>query len=109
MAKKTGKQVLLKKQEGVLVKIKKLDNFLVGSLVILHQTCGRKGCHCEKAEKHPGYYFSVNNKGKTKMCYVPKNQVSAFKKYSENHKKLKELLLKLTLINMELLKYRKEK
>lgn len=109
MKKQAGKEVLLKKQEEILAKIKKMDNFLVGSLVILHQTCGRKGCHCEKGEKHPGYYFSVNNKGKTKMCYVPKDQVSKFKKYSENHKKLKELLLKLTLINMELLKYRKKR
>ena len=109
MAKKTEKEALLKKQGDILAKIRKIDNFIVGSLVILHQTCGRKGCHCEKGEKHPGYYFSVNNKGKTKMCYVPKDQVSLFKKYSENHKKLKDLLLELTLINIELLKHREGK
>lgn len=97
---------LIIKQKEILSQIRKLKNFVTGSLVILKQTCGKKGCHCLKGEKHPGYYLSISIKGKSKICYVPRSEVTKIKRYSNNYKKLKKLLLRLTLVNIELLKHR---
>ena len=49
-------------------------------------------------------YFSLNKDKKTKLIYLGKKREPVARKYSENHKRLLEIVDEMTLINMELLK-----
>lgn len=49
-------------------------------------------------------YFSLNKNKKTKLIYLGKKREPIAKKYSENHKRLLEIIDDMTIINMELLK-----
>ena len=49
-------------------------------------------------------YFSLNKNKKTKLIYLGKKREPVARKYSENHKRLLEIVDEITLINMELLK-----
>ena len=50
------------------------------------------------------FYFSLNKAGKTKLIYLGKKRVDRARKYSENYKKLLEIVEEMTILNMELLK-----
>ena len=49
-------------------------------------------------------YFSLNKDKKTKLIYLGKKRESRAKEYSNNHKKLLEIVEEMTILNMELLK-----
>ena len=49
-------------------------------------------------------YFSLNKNKKTKLIYLGKKREPIAMKYSENHKRLLEIIDDMTIINMELLK-----
>lgn len=49
-------------------------------------------------------YFSLNKDKKTKMIYLGKKREAIAIEYSNNHKRLLEIVDEMTLINMELLK-----
>lgn len=53
---------------------------------------------------HKKYYFSVSMKGKTQIIYLGKNRLKYAEKYSENYKKLIDIIEEMTIINMELMK-----
>ncbi len=50
------------------------------------------------------FYFSLNKAGKTKLIYLGNKRVDRARKYSENYKKLLEIVEEMTILNMELLK-----
>ena len=50
------------------------------------------------------FYFSLNKAGRTKLIYLGKKRVDRAKEYSENYKKLLEIVEEMTILNMELLK-----
>ena len=50
------------------------------------------------------YYFSLNKNKKTKLIYLGNKRVKQAKEYSDNYKKLVDIIEEMTNINMELLK-----
>ena len=50
------------------------------------------------------FYFSLNKAGRTKLIYFGRKRVDRAKEYSENYKKLLEIVEEMTILNMELLK-----
>ncbi len=50
------------------------------------------------------YYFSLNKDKKTHIIYLGKKRVDQAKKYSDNYKKLLEIIEEMTILNMKLLK-----
>ncbi len=50
------------------------------------------------------FYFSLNKGGKTKLIYLGKKRVDRARQYSENYKKLLEIVEEMTILNMELIK-----
>ena len=69
----------------------KLGPVMRGTVVVL-------GC----ANKHP--YFSLNKKGKTRMIYLGRKREAQAQAYSENYKKLRNMIDEMTDLNMLLLK-----
>ena len=49
-------------------------------------------------------YFSLNKNKKTRLIYLGKKREDKAREYSENYKKLLEIVEEMTIINMELLK-----
>jgi hypothetical protein len=49
-------------------------------------------------------YFSLNKNKKTRLVYLGKKREGKAREYSENYKKFREIVDKMTIINMELLK-----
>jgi hypothetical protein len=37
----------------------------------MERTCGKKGCHCQRGEKHASLYLAVRSGGRRTMIYVP--------------------------------------
>ena len=49
-------------------------------------------------------YFSLNKNKKTQLIYLGKKREDKAREYSQNYKKLLEIVEEMTIINMELLK-----
>ena len=50
------------------------------------------------------YYFSLNKDKKTHIIYLGKKRVGRAKEYSDNYKKLLEIVEEMTILNMKLIK-----
>lgn len=50
------------------------------------------------------YYFSLNKDKKTRLIYLGDKRVDRARQYSTNHKKLVQIVEKMTILNMEILK-----
>jgi hypothetical protein len=57
--------------------------------------------------KNKQYYFSLNKDKKTKLIYLGDKRVDRAQLYSENYKKLLQIVDEITILNMELLKLSK--
>jgi len=67
-------------------RIKKLAQtgpLLAGSLVQIAKHCGRAGCHCQKGEKHVGWYLTRSVQGKTQTTYVPQDMLDDIVDYAQ--------------------------
>jgi len=49
-------------------------------------------------------YFSLNKNKKTQLIYLGKKRQARAKQYSDNYKKLRAIVEKMTMINMTLLR-----
>lgn len=49
-------------------------------------------------------YFSLNKNKKTRLIYLGKKREDKAREYSQNYKKLLEIVEEMTIVNMELLK-----
>ena len=59
--------------------------------------------------KNKQAYFSLNKDKKTKLIYLGKKKEEIGREYSQNHKKLLEIVESMTEVNMLLLKNHHEK
>jgi hypothetical protein len=93
---------------GLLRKIQGCSGMVQGSLVVLYRKCGKKGCRCERGEKHgPAYYLSYKEGGVTRMVYIPASRLGEVKKAMEGFSRYWELGVKLSRLNLEQLGLRK--
>ena len=44
---------------------------IAGSVVSMARRCGKKGCHCQRGEKHVSLYLCVKLEGRQRMVYIP--------------------------------------
>lgn len=49
-------------------------------------------------------YFSLNKNGKTQLIYLGKRREAQAREYSQNYRRLREIVEEMTTINMALLK-----
>jgi hypothetical protein len=97
------------KKAELLSKIQGCSGMLQGSLVVLYRKCGRKGCRCERGEKHgPAYYLSYKEEGVTQMIYIPASRLEEVKKAMEAFSRYWELGVKLSRLNLEQMGLRKK-
>lgn len=97
----------LKNRYKIYRKIPKPHLSIRGSLVIMKRVCGKPNCHCRKGFKHEAVYLSQRYRGRTRMVYIPQDMEKKVAEYTKNYRKIKELLDKISDINIELLVKRK--
>jgi len=91
-----------REKEAVWKQIQGCAGMLQGSLVSLYRKCGKKGCRCERGEKHgPAYYLSFKEGGVTRMVYVPASRLEEVKKAMGAFSRYWELGVKLSRLNLE--------
>jgi hypothetical protein len=54
--------------------------------------------------KNKQYYFSLNKDKKTRLIYLGHKRVDQATQYSDSYKKLVKIVVKMTILNMEILK-----
>ena len=107
MQEKNEKKIiqLEQKQKALLTRIKRIGTICRGSVVTLRQSCNNMNCKkCASGEKHPQVYLSLSRHSKTKLIYLGKRKEKLAQKWTNNHKKLKQLIEDITDINFELLR-----
>jgi len=93
---------LEREKAKLLREIQGCSGMLQGSLVALYRRCGKKGCHCERGEKHgPAYCLSYREGGVTQMVYIPVSRLEEVKKAMGAFSRYWELGVKLSRLNLE--------
>jgi hypothetical protein len=77
---------------------------LAASLVTIHRTCGNPHCRCARGHKHPGHYLTWKVKAKTHTAYVPVELLPQVKQWTQEHRRLKQLIGQLTQLSLALIR-----
>ncbi len=77
---------------------------LSGSLVRIAKHCGQPGCHCQKGEKHVGWYLTRPVQGKTQTTYVPQPMREEVQGWIQEHRRLKQLVAEISELNRALIR-----
>jgi len=77
---------------------------LAASLVTLRRTCGNPRCRCARGHKHPGHYLTWKVKAKTHTAYVPVELLPQVKQWTQEHRRLKQLVQQVTQLALALIR-----
>lgn len=101
---KSKTERLMGKRRKLLEQLLEQEYLIRGSLVKTTKKCGRKGCRCEKGEKHPHVYLSTSAKKGNTIVYVTPQQEADFRRGITSYRKTRELLEKISRLNIEIIK-----
>ena len=77
---------------------------LAASLVTIRRTCGNPNCRCARGKKHPGHYLTWKVKSKTHTAYVPVDLLPQVKQWTQEHRRIKQLVRELTQLSLALIR-----
>jgi len=102
---------LRQRRQGLAKQLPPVTDILRGSLIERYVTCGNPACKCAKGERHgPMWYLTVTlGPGRTTGGIIPSEQVEEVRGWIENYHKVKDHLEKISEINRELLRRRRDK
>lgn len=98
----------LKEERALLLgELGTLPHMLHGSWVERFSVCSRKDCRCRRGERHgPRRYLVIREGGRQRQKYVPNSQVDAALAGLQEHKRVREIVDRITQINLQLMKER---
>lgn len=103
------RKTLEAKRMKLIGQIEKIGPWIAGSLVSTSRICGKKNCACRRGgPKHPVLFVTWKEKGKTVSLYVPRKLEKEVKVWSENYKKLKELMRKGSELQKQIIRLRED-
>ena len=76
---------------------------LAASRVTIRRLCGNPHCRCAQGHKHPGHYLTWKVKAKTQTAYVPVDLLPQVKQWTQEHRRLKQLVRELTQLSLALI------
>lgn len=77
---------------------------LAASLVTIRRACGNPNCRCARGQKHPGHYLTWKVKSKTRTAYVPVDLVPQVKIWTQEYRRIKQLIRELTQLSLALIR-----
>ena len=102
---------LRQRRQGLANQLPPITEILRGSLVERYVTCGNPACKCAKGERHgPVWYLTVTlGPGRTTGGIISSENVEQVRIWIDNYQKLKDRLEKISEINRELLRRKRDK
>lgn len=98
---------LREERASLLAELATLPHMLHGSWVERFSVCSRKGCRCRQGERHgPRHYLVVRENGAQRQKYIPNAQVDAAKAGLAEYQRVREIVDRITQINLALIKER---
>ena len=76
---------------------------LAASLVTIRRACGNPNCRCARGQKHLGHYLTWKVKAKTHTAYVPVDLLPQVKLWTQEHRRLKQLVHQITELSLALI------
>jgi hypothetical protein len=99
---------LQKKRDALLAELSSLSGLLHGSWLERYSVCSRSNCKCHSGERHgPRRYLIVNEQGRQRQKYIPNACVEQALKGIEQYRRLQNIIMRITEINLTLLKENK--
>ncbi len=95
--------VIEKRRNAKLKKLMTVGPVLQGSITNVKLTCGNPACKCARGEKHTSNILTKKVKGKTKSVYIPADMLEDAKKWTEEYKKLKNMIKEISDYNEQIL------
>ena len=68
------------------------QSLLRGSLVQMQRTCGKKGCRCQRGQKHPALCLAIRCGKQRKMIYIPHALEETVRRWVQTSQELDGLL-----------------
>jgi hypothetical protein len=81
---------------------------LRGSLVPMQRTCGKKGCRCQKGQKHPALCLAIRSGNQRKMIYIPRPLEDTVRRWVETGQEVDGLLQAISQECLETLLVKKK-
>ncbi len=95
------------KRRSLLRQIQNLDPWIEGTLVTTARKCGKDNCACHhQGPKHPVLFVTWKEAGKTVSLYIPRQLEAEVKQWTENYKKLKELIRQISEVQKQMVRLR---
>lgn len=102
--------ILETRRDAKLKKLAEIGPILQGSIARVGVKCGNPDCKCARGEKHTSNILTKKVNGKTKSVYVPADMLEEAKQWTQEYKKVKELMKEISNYNEQILrKYVKTK
>ena len=105
---KTDLQTLCAQRQQMIAQMPAWTEIVRGSLMRYGTRCGYRGCRCHRgpAFRHGPYWYVVvhQGKGKQKLYAVPKDQLRQVRKGKRAYERLWRALMKVSEINLRILK-----
>ena len=104
---RTEKEVVAwrRERDGLLKEMGTLNHLLHGSWLERYSTCARANCACHRGDKHgPRHYVVVVAEGQQHQKYIPQSQRKAAKEGIAQHRRLQEIVGRITEINIALMR-----
>ena len=96
---------LQKERAGLLAELATLSLLLHGSWVERYSVCSRPDCKCRRGERHgPRHYLVVSEAGRQRQKYVANSQVKAALEGLAQHRRLRQIVDRITQLNLNLMK-----
>ena len=96
-------KTILERRKNMIKKVAGIAPFIEGTLAITERMCGGKGCVCRRGKKHRAMYLTWKEERKTRSMYIPVAKQKEALVMSENYKKLKKLIRRLSNLHKKAL------
>ena len=96
---------LRRERQKLLQELSSLSLVIRGSFFQRFSTCSRPNCSCHTGKGHgPRAYVAVTQEKAQKQHYIPKRQINAVRKGIQQYHRLLEIVFRITVINLELMR-----
>lgn len=99
-----SKAYLRRRANSLRSQMRSIGQMIKGSINLRLMKCGKASCKCARGGGHRALCITYKEKGKTITLYVAKEHEAEALLMCANYKKMKELLHKLTLTNIEIVR-----
>jgi hypothetical protein len=80
------------------------ENALGGYLAVTYRRCGKPTCHCAGGQGHPRWTLGCSFEGQKRVELLPESLASELAPFVEQGRELREAVLELLAINLQLLR-----